>query len=55
MNLLQGTELLEFIIDKLEDSKAQDIITIDVRGKSSITAIWRLWPITLSLTAVRPV
>ena len=29
MNLLQGTELLEFIIDKLEDSKAQDIITID--------------------------
>ncbi|CAM8341189.1 ribosome silencing factor [Morganella morganii] len=37
MNLLQGTELLEFIIDKLEDSKAQDIITIDVRGKSSIT------------------
>lgn len=37
MNLLQGTELLGFIIDKLEDSKAQDIITIDVRGKSSIT------------------
>jgi len=37
VNLLQGTELLEFIIDKLEDSKAQDIITIDVRGKSSIT------------------
>ncbi len=37
VNLLQGTELLEFIIDKLEDSKAQDIITIDVRGQSSVT------------------
>lgn len=37
VNLLQGTELQEFIIDKLEDSKAQDIITIDVRGKSSVT------------------
>ncbi|WP_086953823.1 ribosome silencing factor [Xenorhabdus innexi] len=37
MILLQGTELQKFIIDKLEDSKAQDIVSIDVRGKSSIT------------------
>ncbi|MCC8378205.1 MULTISPECIES: ribosome silencing factor [Xenorhabdus] len=37
MILLQGTELQQFIIDKLEDSKAQDIVSIDVRGKSSIT------------------
>ncbi|CDG90390.1 conserved hypothetical protein [Xenorhabdus bovienii str. feltiae Moldova] len=35
--LLQGTELQKFVIDKLEDSKAQDIVSIDVRGKSSIT------------------
>ncbi len=34
---MQGTELQQFIIDKLEDSKAQDIVSIDVRGKSSIT------------------
>ncbi|WP_374053010.1 ribosome silencing factor [Xenorhabdus taiwanensis] len=37
MILLQGTELQQFVIDKLEDSKAQDIVAIDVRGKSSIT------------------
>ncbi|MDX7988335.1 ribosome silencing factor [Xenorhabdus sp. 12] len=37
MILLQGTELQQFVIDKLEDSKAQDIVSIDVRGKSSIT------------------
>ncbi|MCP9268561.1 MULTISPECIES: ribosome silencing factor [Xenorhabdus] len=37
MILLQGTELQKFVIDKLEDSKAQDIVSIDVRGKSSIT------------------
>jgi ribosome-associated protein len=35
--LLQGTELQQFIIDKLEDSKAQDIVSLNVRGKSSIT------------------
>jgi ribosome-associated protein len=35
--LLQGSELQQFIIDKLEDSKAQDIIALDVRGKSSVT------------------
>ncbi|CDH06244.1 conserved hypothetical protein [Xenorhabdus bovienii str. Jollieti] len=34
---MQGTELQKFVIDKLEDSKAQDIVSIDVRGKSSIT------------------
>ncbi|AYA39615.1 ribosome silencing factor [Xenorhabdus nematophila] len=37
MILLQGTELQQFVIDKLEDSKAQDIVSIDVRGKSNIT------------------
>ncbi|MBP6122873.1 MULTISPECIES: ribosome silencing factor [Providencia] len=37
MNLLQGTELQKFIIDQLDDAKAEDIITIDVQGKSSIT------------------
>ncbi|MBD1228714.1 MULTISPECIES: ribosome silencing factor [Xenorhabdus] len=37
MILLQGTELQQFVIDRLEDSKAQDIVSIDVRGKSSIT------------------
>ena len=37
MTLLQGSELQQFIIDKLEDSKAQDIIALDVRGKSSVT------------------
>ncbi|PHM42014.1 hypothetical protein Xszus_01734 [Xenorhabdus szentirmaii] len=34
---MQGTELQQFVIDKLEDSKAQDIVSINVRGKSSIT------------------
>ncbi|HGJ5882860.1 ribosome silencing factor [Arsenophonus sp.] len=34
---MQGTELQQFIIDRLVDTKAQDIVTIDVRGKSSIT------------------
>lgn len=37
MNLLQGTELHKFIVDQLDDAKAEDIITIDVQGKSSIT------------------
>ena len=37
MNLLQGTELQKFIIESLDDAKAEDIITIDVQGKSSIT------------------
>ncbi|SFU63598.1 ribosome-associated protein [Xenorhabdus koppenhoeferi] len=34
---MQGTELRQFVVDKLEDSKAQDIVSIDVRRKSSIT------------------
>jgi ribosome-associated protein len=34
---LQGKALQDFIIDKVDDLKAQDIIAIDVRGKSSIT------------------
>ncbi|RKS87103.1 ribosome-associated protein [Orbus hercynius] len=29
--------LQDFIIDKIDDLKAQDIVTIDVQGKSSIT------------------
>lgn len=37
MNLLQGTELQKFIINQLDDAKAEDIVTIDVHGKSSIT------------------
>ena len=34
---LQGKELQDFVIDKIDDLKGQDIITIDVQGKSSIT------------------
>lgn len=34
---MQGKALHRFIVDKLEDIKAKNIITIDVRGKSDIT------------------
>jgi ribosome-associated protein len=34
---LQGKALQEFVIDKLDDLKGQDITTLDVQGKSSIT------------------
>ncbi len=34
---MQGTALQNFIIDKIDDLKAQDIVTIDVQGKSNIT------------------
>ncbi|MFA3760177.1 ribosome silencing factor [Yersinia sp. 2544 StPb PI] len=34
---MQGKALQEFVIDKLDDLKGQDIITLDVQGKSSIT------------------
>jgi len=34
---LQGETLQSFVIDKIDDLKAQNIVTIDVRGKSSIT------------------
>ncbi|MGF1760566.1 ribosome silencing factor [Photobacterium sagamiensis] len=34
---MQVQELHDFIVDKIDDMKAQDIVTLDVRGKSSIT------------------
>jgi ribosome-associated protein len=34
---LQLEELNDFLVDKVDDMKAQDIKTIDVQGKSSIT------------------
>jgi ribosome-associated protein len=34
---LQGKALQDFIVDKIDDLKGQDIIAIDVQGKSSIT------------------
>lgn len=34
---MQGNALHAFIIDKIDDMKGRDIITLDVRGKSSIT------------------
>lgn len=34
---LQGKALQDFVIDKIDDLKGQDIIAMDVKGKSSIT------------------
>ncbi|MFC3093593.1 ribosome silencing factor [Alteromonas sediminis] len=34
---MQTTDLKAFVIDKVEDMKARDIVTIDVTGKSSVT------------------
>ncbi|MTD40701.1 ribosome silencing factor [Erwinia sp. CPCC 100877] len=34
---MQGKALADFVIDKIDDLKGQDIIALDVRGKSSIT------------------
>ncbi|QBL08615.1 ribosome silencing factor [Rheinheimera sp. D18] len=34
---MQTTELVSFIQDKIDDMKGRDIITLDVRGKSSVT------------------
>lgn len=34
---MQGKALQDFVIDKIDDLKGQDIIAIDVKGKSSIT------------------
>ncbi|KOO02178.1 ribosome silencing factor [Vibrio nereis] len=34
---MQLKELNDFLVDKVDDMKAQDIMTIDVQGKSSIT------------------
>lgn len=35
--MLGNTTLQAFIVDKIDDLKAQDITTLDVRGKSTIT------------------
>lgn len=35
--LLQDTMLQNFFVNKIDDLKGQDIIMLDVRGKSSIT------------------
>lgn len=34
---MQTSELLSFIVDKADDMKARDIVTLDVQGKSSVT------------------
>ena len=34
---MQGKALQDFVIDKMDDLKGQDIVAIDVHGKSSIT------------------
>lgn len=34
---MQGTALHAFIVDKIDDMKGRDIVTLDVRGKSTIT------------------
>lgn len=34
---MQREELKEFLADKADDMKAQDIVTLDVIGKSSVT------------------
>ncbi|MFZ1874624.1 ribosome silencing factor [Serratia sp. D1N4] len=34
---MQGKALQDFVIDKIDDMKGQDIIALDVQGKSSIT------------------
>jgi len=34
---VQTNELVAFVADKIDDMKARDIVTLDVRGKSSVT------------------
>lgn len=34
---MQGKALQDFVIDKIDDLKGQDIVALDVQGKSSIT------------------
>ncbi|MCL6408694.1 ribosome silencing factor, partial [Dickeya dadantii] len=34
---MQGQALQDFVIDKVDDLKAQDIVVLNVQGKSSIT------------------
>lgn len=35
--LLQNTELKQFVVDKIDDMKGRDIIEVDVEGKSNVT------------------
>ncbi|ALS97932.1 ribosome silencing factor [Lacimicrobium alkaliphilum] len=34
---METQQLKDFVLDKLEDAKSRDIVTLDVTGKSSIT------------------
>ncbi|MCM2679085.1 ribosome silencing factor [Echinimonas agarilytica] len=34
---MQGSSLVDFVIDKVEDMKGRDIMQIDVKGRSTIT------------------
>ncbi|WP_025821542.1 ribosome silencing factor [Shewanella marina] len=34
---MQGTELVEFVVDKIDDLKAKDVVTLDVSKLSTIT------------------
>lgn len=34
---MQGKALIEFLADKADDMKAEQIVTLDVKGKSSVT------------------
>ncbi len=34
---MQAQELLAFVLDKLDDMKAKDIVSLDVREKSNVT------------------
>ena len=34
---MQGKQLQDFVVDKLDDIKASDIVVLDVRGISDIT------------------
>jgi ribosome-associated protein len=34
---LQNTQLVEFVLDKIDDLKARDVLTFDVKHSSSIT------------------
>ena len=34
---MQGEELRDFLADKADDMKAQEIVALDVQGKSSVT------------------
>ena len=34
---MQGTTLIEFVIDKIDDMKGRDVMTLDVKERSTIT------------------